>query len=118
MPQPGLRRLLMAAELCRERDLAVLKRIDAEAAALRAEAQALRELGADGGARLAMRGEATRIAASWDAARDRRLTALAMRLAELAVRREAARAGVARSTGRLAAIRKLGESRGRRGQAS
>jgi hypothetical protein len=109
---------MVAAELCRERDLAVLKGIDAEAAALRAEAEALRGVAPDGAERMAMRGEAARLAASWEELRDRRLAALGLRLARLAALREAARADVARAAGRVAAVRKLGETRGGRGQAS
>jgi len=118
MPTPGLLRLMVAAELCRERDLAVLRRIDEEATALRAEADALRTPRAEGAELLAMCGQAARVAAAWDEIRDRRLAVLGRRLAELAVRREQARADVARSSGRVAAVRKLGKSHDRRGQAS
>jgi hypothetical protein len=108
---------MVAAELCRERDLAVLKRIDAEMAGLRREAEDLRAAGAGGSALLAMRGEAAPLGASWVVLRDRRLAALGLRLAELAARREAARAEVARSAGRVAAIGKLARRRAP-GQAS
>jgi hypothetical protein len=118
MRPPGLRRLMVAAELCRDRDLAVLKRIDAELAALRAEADALRAAGSGGAALLAMRGEAARLAASWEALREGKLAALGLRMAELAARRDAARMDVARSSGRVTVVRKLDQNRGGRGQAS
>ena len=118
MKQSGLRRLMVAAELCRERDLAALKRIDAEVAALRAAADAMRAAGDGGAERLAMRGEAARLVASWEMLRDRKLAAIALRLADLAARREAARMEVARSAGRVAAVGKLGQRGGGRGQAS
>ena len=116
MPAPALRRLMAAAELCRERDLARLKRIDDEVAALRAEVGALRA--GQSVDRLAMRGAAAPLVASWEDLRDMRLAALGRRLAELAALREEARADVARSAGRVAAVRKLAKGGGARGQAS
>jgi microcompartment protein CcmK/EutM len=107
MPPAGLQRLMVAAELRRERDLALLKRIDAEAQALDAEARALRTAGAGAAELLAMRGEAARLVASWEELRALRLSALGRRQAALAAAREAARAEAARSAGRVAAIRKL-----------
>lgn len=114
---PGLQRLMVAAELRRERDLALVKRIDAEARALDAEARALRTARPDAAELLAMRGEAARLVASWDDLRALRLSALGRRQAALAAAREAARADLARSAGRIAAVGKLAERKGR-GQAS
>jgi microcompartment protein CcmK/EutM len=114
---PGLQRLMVAAELRRDRDLALLKRIDAEARALDAEARALRTAGAGAADLLAMRGEAARLVASWDELRATRLSVLGRRQAALAAAREAARADLARSAGRVATVRRLAEGNGR-GQAS
>jgi hypothetical protein len=116
-PPPGLQRLRVAAELRRERDLALLKRIDAEARALDAEARALRSANASAAELLAMRGEAARLVGSWDEFRALRLSAIGRRQAALAAAREAARAELARSAGRVAAVRKLAAGKGR-GQAS
>lgn len=117
MRPPGLRRLMVAAELCRQRDLAILKRIDAEAAALGIDAHALRTAGVLGAERLAMRGEAAGLAAAWHALRALRLAEIGRSQAALAATREAARAELARSAGRVAAVGKLAAAHGR-GQAS
>jgi hypothetical protein len=102
-----LLRLAIAAELCLERDLGALRRIDETTAALRKEAEALRSTGAEGRDLIAMRGDAARLAGSWEELRDRRLAELERRLAGLAALREEARGAVARSSGRVAAVRKL-----------
>lgn len=117
MPPRGLQRVLAAAGLRRERDLALLKLIDAEARALDAEAHALRAADASAAELVAMRGEAARLVASWDELRATRLSALGRRQAALAAAREAARADLARSAGRVAAIGRLAGGKGR-GQAS
>jgi microcompartment protein CcmK/EutM len=116
-PPPGLQRLMVAAELRRDRDLALVQRIDAEALALDAEARALRSAGAGAAELLAIRGEAARLVASWDELRALRLSAIGRRQAALAASREAARADLARSAGRVAAIRGMAAGKGR-GQAS
>lgn len=104
---PGIRRLVLAAELALERRVRDLRAIEAQLDALREEAAALRQTGADGGSLLAMRGEAATARAAWEALRDRRILDLAGRAAALAVAREEARAEAARACGRIAAIRRL-----------
>ncbi len=109
----GLRRLSAAAQLCLDRELHALRRIEDAAAALRGEAAGLQGGTMTAADRIGMRGEAARVASAWDILRERRLEDIARRLAELAADREDARARIARACGRVSAIRKLGEGKGR-----
>lgn len=103
----GLLRLATAAELCLERRLVALRKINDAEAAIRRDAKALRETRIDGQQRLAMRGDSAHVIEAWEALRDKQLSELGRRSAELAALREDARADVARANGRLAAISRL-----------
>ena len=107
-------RLLLAAELKFQRSGEELSRITRESAALRAEADRIRDFQPEPEAQMVLRGAAAGQAAAFEAWRDLRLRELGMRLAEVAAAHDTQRAATRRALGRLEALRRLAGAAHRR----